>query len=344
MRRLLCFAILGAMVAPAYASIIVDGTKDASYGPALAVQTVLTRYGDEDGVGAPNGGELDAAYAKIWNGRLYIMLTGNLENDGGNKMQLYIDSKAGGENTLSATPDYDSEFSPGNWRSNRLGGMTFDNGFTADYHIIARRNGGNLEVDFVDRAGGGSEQVPGASSLTPIVRIDALPDPHLTNFVTAIGTIPAGDIGPNASMSSLSQDLEVGFNNSNSAGVLGCSGTFASHTCTAADQTAAAAVTTGLEFSIDLADLGSPAVGSEIKIAAMYGNGEFTDYSNQFLGGLPAPHWKYDASLLPFNLENEAGNQFFTLTVAAEVPEPTAWALVGMAVVGLSVGRRWQRG
>ena len=65
-------------------------------------------------------------------------------------------------------------------------------------------------------------------------------------------------------------------------------------------------MTTGLEFSIDLADLGSPAIGSEIKVTAMIGNGDFNDYSNQFLGGLPAPHAKFPAASLPFNLANEA--------------------------------------
>jgi hypothetical protein len=332
--------------APASASIIVDGTRDATYGSAIAVQTVETRYGDEDGIGVPNGSELDAAYAKVWNGRLYFMLTGNLENDGGNKLSVYIDSKAGGENTLTNTPDYDSMTGP-NWRSNTLGGMTFDAGFMADYHLIVRRNGANLEVDFVDRAGGATEQVPGAKGMAPFVRIDALPDPHLTNFVTSAGTIAAGALGPNASASSLTQALNFGFNNSNAAGVLGrkadltaCGGTDA---CIAADPVAAAAVATGLEFSIDLADLGAPGVGSEIKLAAMIGNGDFNDYSNQFLGGLPAPHAKFPAASLPFNLANEAGNQYFSVTVTAEVPEPAALALVGLAVVGAGLFRREQR-
>ena len=330
MRRLLCLAILGAMVAPAHATIIVDGTLDAGYGPALAVQTVLTRYGDEDGIGAPSGGELDAAYAKVWNGRLYLMLTGNIEIDNFNKMSVFIDSLVGGENTLTATPDYDSESSPGIWRSNKLGGLKFDAGFTADYHMFARNN---YEVDFVNRMGGGSEQVLGAHGA------DSMTSGSGSNVISS-GTIAAGQVGPNASGSSLTQLLEFAVNDSNTAGVLGCSGTFASHTCTAADQTAALAVTTGMEFSIDLADLGNPANGTEIKITAVYGNDGFSDFSNQFLGGLPAPHWKYDAAHLPFDLSAEAGNQYFSVFVGAEVPEPASLALVGLSLVGLALGSR----
>lgn len=342
MRRLLCIAILGAVTSPAQASLIVDGVRDANYGSAAAVQTVETRYGDELG-GAPNGSELDAAYAKVWNGRLYLMLTGNLQNNGGNKLSIFIDSKAGGENTLTATPDYDSILSGSTWRSNNLNGMKFDAGFTADYHIIARQFGNNLEVDFVDRAGGGLEQVPGAKGLAPITRIDLLPNQALTHLVTSTGSIAAGALGPNASGSALTQPLNFGFDNSNIAGVLGrnaalgnCAGTDA---CIAADPVAAAAVTTGLEFSIALADLGSPAIGSEIKVTAMIGNGDFNDYSNQFLGGLPAPHAKFPVANLPFNLANEAGNQYFSVTVTAEVPEPAAMAPVGLAVAAGALRR-----
>lgn len=346
MRRLLCIAILGAMISPASAAIIVDGMRDATYGSAIAVQTVETRYGDELG-GAPNGSELDAAYAKIWNGRLYLMLTGNLQNNGGNKLSIFIDSKSGGENTLTATPDYDSILSGSTWRSNNLGGMKFDTGFEADFHIIARQFGNNLEVDFVDRAGGGAEQVPGAKGLAPITRIDLLPNQSLTHLVTSVGTIAAGALGPNASGSALTQSLNFGFDNSNIAGVLGrnaalgnCGGTDA---CIAADPTAAAAATTGLEFSIDLADLGSPAIGNQIKVTAVIGNGDFNDYSNQFLGGLPAPHAKFPVASLPFNLANEAGNQYFSVTVTAEVPEPSAMALVGLALTAAGVFRRARR-
>ena len=56
----------------------------------------------------------------------------------------------------------------------------------------------------------------------------------------------------------------------------------------AANAANALAVTTGLEFSIALVDIGSPGLGDTIKIAAMYNNGDHNFLSNQVLGGLPA--------------------------------------------------------
>ena len=102
-------------------------------------------------------------------------------------------------------------------------------------------------------SGGGSAQVPGSTGAT-------------ANAVglQAAGFIPAGNIGTNASGTALTQNLEFAINDNNAAGVTGS-------TANAAD---ALAVTTGMEFSIALADLGNPGPGSVIKIAAMINNGD----------------------------------------------------------------------
>jgi hypothetical protein len=319
--RLLLGGLMMAMVAaPAWAAPTVDGTLDGGYGSALAVQTVDTNFGDSTG-GSSSGGELDAGYAFTTGGRLYVMLTGNIEPNF-NKVSVFIDSKAGGENVLSSSPQYDF----GNVSQN-FGGLTFDTGFEADYHVFGRWGGGNFEVDIVDRAGGtcttncggdfGGASVGGG---TPIQ--------SGTAFGNGTGTT-----------SFLSSPLEFGFNNNNSAGVVGGTG--------AANQAAAAAVTTGFEFSVALADIGNPSIGDIIRIHAAYGNGDNNYHSNQILGGLPAGTGNlggdggggFTGNLAGINFNQFAGNQYFELRVT--VPEPATASLVLMglfAIVGM--GRR----
>ncbi len=167
MKQILGLLLVGVMAAPAAAQITVDGTKDAAYGGAIAVQAVETNFGNANPPGSLGGSELDAAYAQIVGGRLYIMLTGNHEPNF-NKLDIFIDSKAGGENTLTGIPQYDF-FNGGNWISQNLSGLTFDAGFTADYHLFSRWGGGTspYDVDFVDRQGGASASVPGSKGSSP---------------------------------------------------------------------------------------------------------------------------------------------------------------------------------
>src|SRR4029077_2338822 len=91
----------------------------------------------------------------------------------------------------------------------------------------------------------------------------------------------APGLGPNASGPSLTQNLDFAINDNNALGVTGGTG--------AANTSDAAAVTTGMEFSIDLAYLGSPPNVSTILIAAMINNGDHNYLSNQILGSLNAP-------------------------------------------------------
>ncbi|MEN1679152.1 MAG: PEP-CTERM sorting domain-containing protein [Planctomycetota bacterium] len=324
MRRVLSLLAVAGMTASAQAAIVVDGTVDAGYGAPKAVQTVETQFGDaSDPNGTGGGGELNAGYAVVRGNRLFVTLTGNQEGNF-NKVSVFIDSVAGGENVLDGSLAYDF----GDVSSN-FGGLTFDSGFEADYHLFGRWGGGAYELDIVNRAGStaGAELGNfGAATVGTGTGVQS-------GSILAGGTATTGADGGVF----LTQDVPFGFNNTNTAGVAG--GT------NAADQAAAAAVTTGLEFSIALADIGSPAIGDTIKIHAAYGNGDNNFHSNQILGGLPAPQGNlggdgggnFTGNLAGIDFNQFAGDQFFSVVV----PEPTSVALMLIASVGgLSVRRR----
>jgi hypothetical protein len=149
--------------------------------------------------------------------------------------------------------------------------------------------------------------------------------------VTA-GTIPAGNVGTNASGSALTHNLDFAINDNNAAGVAGGTG--------AANTADAQAVTTGMEFSIDLADLGNPANGTIINIAAMINNGDHNYLSNQILGSLPVHgnlggdgNGGFTGTLGGVHLEQLDGLQYFSIVV----PEPATMSLLiaGLSALGL---------
>ncbi len=326
MKRFLTLAIICLMATQAAATPIIDGMRDAFYGAPLAVQTVETQFGDaSDPAGLGGGGELDAGYAMaVAGGRLFVMLTGNIEPNF-NKVSIFIDSQPGGENTLDGSLAYDFANV-----SQNFGGLTFDDGFEADYHMFGRWGGGAFELDIVNRAG----STAGA---------------ELGNFGAATSGagsgIQMGAIVPGGTATTgadaggfLTQGIPFGFNNTNTAGVAG--GT------AAANQINAASVVTGLEFSVALADIGNPGFGDEIKIHAVYGNGDNHFHSNQVLGGLPAPQGNlggdglggFTGNLSGVDFNNFADEQYFTVQIA--VPEPATLALFGLASIGALCTRR----
>ena len=76
------------------AAVTLDGSiAGDGYGSALAVQTVETGFGD-------NQSELNAAYAQISGGTLYLTITGQVESNF-NKLNIFFDTVAGGQNTLN---------------------------------------------------------------------------------------------------------------------------------------------------------------------------------------------------------------------------------------------------
>jgi len=274
----------------AASGVTVDGTKDGSYGGALAVQTVETQFGD-------NLSEWNAAYGRVEGGRLYVMLTGNLEANF-NKLEVFIDSKAGGQSVFSGA---------GNDGANSMNGLVFDNGFTADYHLILRRGNSQFDVDFANL---------GSGTFSTYANV-------LVGGLTGSGNT---GIGVNGSQ------IGVGYDNSNLAGILG--GT------AAANQAAALAVTTGLEFSIDLADLG--AIG-DIRVMVGQNNQGHNYWANQFLGGLPAPQGNLGGDEIggftgegAIDMTHFAGDQFFVV----HVPEPSGLALMAVGSLVMFVRAR----
>jgi len=308
MRCFLSLLILGVAAAPTWAAPILDGTRDASYS-LRSVQTVETQFGDAN----PNGGsELDAAYAQIEGGTLYLTLTGNLENNF-NKLNIFVDSIPGGQNQLQADANNGGNNPTNDGWANKYAGFMFDTDFEADYMFILRNGPSQFDIDYAVIGGGAAA------------------------FETAGNVFGGSNQGANTNALPLN-GIGVAFDNSNVAGVSG--GT------NAANQAAATAVLTGIELAIPLSALGNPNP-QDIKVSAMINGGNHDYLSNQFLGGLTPPQGNlggdgtggFNGTVGQLNLKSDvyaSGDQFFTV-----VPEPASIALACMAAVAvLGASRR----
>lgn len=295
MLRIFTFAVaVCTLTAMATSAPVLDGVRDGSYGAAVAVQSVETGFGD-------NFSELNAAYATVEGGTLYLLLAGNLENNF-NKLNIFIDSQAGGQNVLQNDGNFGGNNPENDGWAGKHAGMTFDTGFEADFLLTLRNGnfgGDRFDIDHAVIGGG------------------------LGNFLTAGNIFGGSTTGSNAS--ALPNGIGVAFDNSNVAGILGGTG--------AANLAAALAVTTGIELAIPLSTIGNP-VGA-FKISAMI-NGSNHDYlSNQFLGGLPAGTGNlggdgagsFTGTLSGINLNQFAGDQFFM------VPEPGSLAMLALLIL-----------
>jgi len=274
----------------AMAQPVMDGTLDAAYGGANAVQDTQTGFGNSD-IGMPdfaNGSEIDAGHAIIDNGYLYIMLPGNLESVF-NKIDIFIDARDGGQNTLrNDNPDVDFD------GLNRMGddgsgnGLTFDAGFEADMWI-GMTCGGDVFATYANYA-----------------------ELHTTGagFGMYVGTGTSGVDGVITGKTG----LQLALDNSNTGGVgfgegIGCG----------------EGVTTGIEVAIPLYLFDWDGAAGDItsaKICAVINNGGHDYMSNQVIGGIGGGGNLGDPRNV--NFENIGGNQFFTIGEAAgPCPDPT---------------------
>lgn len=262
----------------ALGNFLVDGLRDSLYGSPIAVQTVETGFGD-------NQSELNAGYAAVANGRLHILLTGNLEANF-NKLHVFIDTGSGGSQTFtSATND----------GAGRMDGLVFDADFSPRYHLIIRRGtdggGEKVDLDFADLDTG-----------------------EFVFYERVFGTSLAGRAETGAATTSTFATapaaIGIGYDNANTAGVGGTAGN-------AADTTAAEAVSTGLELAVDLSALGLPS--GTVKIAPFVTSADHSFASNQFLGGLPVGTGNLGEPL-GLDLSTFAGDQYFSID--APLAEP----------------------
>jgi len=256
-------------------AIIVDGTADAAYGPALAVQNTQTGFGKNTlgDVAIANGSELDQAFATIQGGTLYLTLAGNLETNF-NKLDIFFDTGITGQNELRGD-NSNIDFN----LLNRMGddgsgnGLRFDTGFNAAYWISVTVGGlpttlyANYAVLLPTGGGPGyyvGRGTPGGG-----------------------GTLSAG-INPNG--------IRVDLNNSSTAGVTAGTG-----------LDSGAGVTTGVELAIPLLALGNPS--GPIKISAFINTFQHDFVSNQLLGGIGGGDNLGEARNVDFSAI--AGDQFF---------------------------------
>ncbi|GAB4119361.1 MAG: hypothetical protein Fur0036_03880 [Fimbriimonadaceae bacterium] len=143
---------LGAIAAHA-AAVVVDGTAEAAYGSALFTQQNTTQFGDnnDNSFNTANGSEIDQAFGLNDGTNFAFTVAGNLESNF-NKFVVFIDSKAGGFNTITNTNASGDDFG---WLNGNAAGLTFDTGFDADYAIWVRHDGSNSFMTFAELGAGG---------------------------------------------------------------------------------------------------------------------------------------------------------------------------------------------
>ncbi len=342
-------ASLVAFAGLASAQPVMDGTKDASYGNALFVQTQPTQFGDSN-LASPdlaNGSELDNVYGVVNGGRLYMFVAGNLETNF-NKLDIFFDVQPGGQNNLRED-NVDIDFGalkrmaagPVGDPPIQAPGLFFDAGFEADYWLgltngnnpveiyanaaVLRTNGPVLNENFYP-LDYGSYDGGGKAGLGGVVPFDGPQLDPQNGFATAIyaqyaprtagASVQANPTSPTGTPNL----VHFSVNNSNALGVSG-----APDCATPVVLGDPASVTTGMEISIDLAELGWDGT-SPIKVCAFVNGSDHGYISNQVTGGIPnSPSCTFGGNLGEIRLVDFAaiaGNQYVVVPTDAPACYP----------------------
>jgi hypothetical protein len=299
-------AIAATLSAAVFAQPTIDGTRDALYYNLIVEQNTQTGFGDSNlgQVDYANGSELDAAYAYVDmnNQILYLFLAGNLESNF-NKLEIFFDTVAGGQNRLrgdNSSVDFGG--------LNRMGddgsgnGLTFDQGFEADY--------------WIGITGGGSPYALYAN-WAQLLTSGGGPGYYLgTTGAASDGTL-SGGYNP--------YGIRVTINNSNTGGVDGGTGTVS--------PGVGASVNTGVELAIPFAAIGI--TGATLIKVTVFINGAGHDFvSNQVLAGIGGGGNLGEPRNV--NFANIPGDQFFYVVV----PEPASLLALSAGLMGVLALRR----
>lgn len=255
-----CIALASGAIALALAlasgagATSVDGVLDGAYGGPLSLQVTQTSLGESPPLFT--GSELDAAHAFIVDDTLWLFVAGNFNRFFSeplvfpNQLQIYIDSKSGGQNPLSNT-----NTSTGYYLTLQdMAGLEFDPEFVPDFWFGGSREA-TLTMPFfihyseLPSSGGGSGYFVGRAGFG------------------GPGTLSDDGSNPYGILAS----LDV----SNTGGVTaGC------------EASSGSGVTTGVEYAIPLAAIGNPAGPIRICALLAYKSGGGV-VSNQILGPVP---------------------------------------------------------
>jgi hypothetical protein len=284
-----------AVLLPAAAGAIpVDGRLDPSY--ALMSTQAIQTNGSDDTQGVMDfgtGSELDAAYAAVENGVLYLFFAGNLKDTvcGGQActdfgiLDVFIDSQPGGQNPLISPAAVGFGFP--------YPGLAFDPGFAPDFWVQYSDYGGldhvfgrQASYEALPTGGGGASYVLGSGS-----------------NAGAPGTL-SGGTNPFGILATI--------DNRNTAGVgAGCG------------VASGAGVTSGMELAIPLAAIGNPT--GCIKVTAFLGDPQTGQgILNQVLPPVPAG----TCALGPpatVNFASIPGDQFMTICLGATPTRNPSW-------------------